>query len=1642
MKKAKLSKILILVLAVALICTGLVLAVSADSAGQKDTVHYIDKNSGAEKTGHLKQAVENAKEGTTVTLLGNCEYKYSDDNKWGMSVSNSITFDLNGYTITSTNSVRMFSVQTYNKTFTITGSGTINLESGSGPFIQVGGNPTEASHENMLVKVIGTGKGITINHKATGIVIQSQVGNFELKNVKINTATTSNVFNSGDIAVGDKTYPGKTCFKLEGVEINATAEVSGKTVFNLRRDTATLSMNYCNITTKSHSLIGIPNDDAKIGGVVHTPTTKLDDYIVVNNSYINVGKGGTLIYGYPALVSDIKFLNSYVSWNEIINIKANAEGTALIFDNCDVNFANIGGTAFRATMVKLINGSTLSGIYASIYDTGKANTSSVGIGSTMTVNGVTGIYMLLEEGTRFDKVTYDRIMAGAGYKAGTIAYPDGSTPKNSETYTIIRDTVAFTDTPYVVVKAEDAAAAKSEIDGTVQYWSNSMPDIWNFTGTPSMVNSNQNTYFKWVSNGKKYVNSSGKETGSNLIYKLGTGISASTKGVFVMDLDITSDSEVGYAFTNINLHARTTPSGGTGDADASYGSFIRIYNDGSIYLSVNKGDGTKNDNYVDTGIDLAFNEWNHITIVVDNATGEGYIYVNGQYVGSHKAYDTGAYIFGPRFNFDVSLANANTGTSLLVDNVMFRAFGDAPASTALADKGASYVINEGKPFNENTSSEKGVTIGGVEFSNVADAFEKGTELGLPVQLQNNITRPVLVTGNGIVYTNGYTMNIADGSTSCAFFADSNGASYYEFDSKYEGVTAKYQFYLSNKTDAQSLANPENWTEVAETDLKTNLENLCDKTFTVFGKYTDNGYLTSTWLGWATDLSATEARRGPITADEALSGEVVKIYPVFSFAKEYAVVILDANGEFSRGFTPSDGVLWGTAMNKYAVKYGETFVLNRDIIAQVSLSNIFGVSSAAPNNASCTKTADGATEEKYIGIDFNGYTLKVDTNHSQDSVRDKATFLHIYEGEQVNVYSSREGGKLEMYGLVNNNNVYDPSGGAAFAIYGSDADGIAASANGEVTKNNTKVNIGTVTVAGKEIPGANLTIETCVITDIDRGDSTCEVNIDGITATRNSVDYSGMFIIRKYFGKLNITNSTIINAVNNEIIDGHKHGYSAATGERALADVLFDNCLIIVKDNYGDVVNKDYSLGTLTFRNCTTNGKLVADEFAALVLGVGNKAADLYSTKLEDGVVVAKWNNYMELSGNTVTVPYFSVIDQDFSGTGEEYNYHTIVFADYLYNGTADVILPVLTEATILASDAVKVTRVDVQNNKTEYLYAKGGNVVLDAPADYVGEVISGSFKNWKIDGVAVTELPKNITEDVTVNVDYEFVANISGMMTNLSLYSDFKVNLYVPAAYADAITAINGVALDETTVTVGGAQYIKVSAYKVAKDAATAAIFEINVTEGGFEATKTVRINIVDYAATILGGEYSESEKTLMVYMLNYVYAAEYKFYGTENSDIAALISERYNYEFIAKNYENEAIENTNLDAIFTSASVVLGEVPTFNLVLGGSFTGTVTVTYGDGATRTYNITESDKNSTIRISGMKIYNFGTTLTVTATPTEGEATVGTINFATYANYHINVNPADIEVQALIEALYEYVKVAEMYKAGTLAVTPEA
>ena len=79
-----------LLLSVAVVCAGLIIAVSA--AGTEGAT-YVDETGATKTATKLSEAVAGAKEGTTITLTGDTSVDAL------IAISKTLTIDLNGYSI-------------------------------------------------------------------------------------------------------------------------------------------------------------------------------------------------------------------------------------------------------------------------------------------------------------------------------------------------------------------------------------------------------------------------------------------------------------------------------------------------------------------------------------------------------------------------------------------------------------------------------------------------------------------------------------------------------------------------------------------------------------------------------------------------------------------------------------------------------------------------------------------------------------------------------------------------------------------------------------------------------------------------------------------------------------------------------------------------------------------------------------------------------------------------------------------------------------------------------------------------------------------------------------------------------------------------------------------------------------------------------------------------------------------------------------------------------------------------------------------------------------------------------------------------------------------------------------------------------
>lgn len=108
----------------------------------------------------------------------------------------------------------------------------------------------------------------------------------------------------------------------------------------------------------------------------------------------------------------------------------------------------------------------------------------------------------------------------------------------------------------------------------------------------------------------------------------------------------------------------------------------------------------------------------------------------------------------------------------------------------------------------------------------------------------------------------------------------------------------------------------------------------------------------------------------------------------------------------------------------------------------------------------------------------------------------------------------------------------------------------------------------------------------------------------------------------------------------------------------------------------------------------------------------------------------------------------------------------------------------------------------------------------------------------------------------------EITATLTGAMYNLSLYTDYAINLFVPAdIYVGEATK---------TVTAGGIKYVVLTKEVAATEIGKAVEFEVTFTEGGREFTQTVAVSVIEYAEAVMASNYSKMLKRTIMAALNY----------------------------------------------------------------------------------------------------------------------------------------------------------------------------
>ncbi|MBQ8289272.1 MAG: right-handed parallel beta-helix repeat-containing protein [Clostridia bacterium] len=278
---------------------------------------------------------------------------------------------------------------------------------------------------------------------------------------------------------------------------------------------------------------------------------------------------------------------------------------------------------------------------------------------------------------------------------------------------------------------------------------------------------------------------------------------------------------------------------------------------------------------------------------------------------------------------------------------------------------------------------------------------------------------------------------------------------------------------------------------------------------------------------------------------------------------------------------------------------------------------------------------------------------------------------------------------------------------------------------------------------------------------------------------------------------------------------------------------------------------------------------------------------------------------------------------------------------------------------------------------------------------------------------------------------YTFAYNKSlGTTVNLSLFSGFDINLFIPEAL---VPYVEKIAVGETDITADAYEFdgkLVASVGRAADEANDSVIFKVTFVENGKSYTYSFTVSIVAYTEKLLA-DYSETnvnmDHVLMYHILKY--ANEANIYFDKNEALAQRVAD---LAALGEGEYKEAVGDATADAVdtldktlFEGVTVVLDETPSLRLELKAQTNAKITASYTDvktGAKRYADVNVNGVN--VDFDGIKIYNLAQALTVYV---DG-VSVGEFNIGVY-----DVD-ASADHYALVNAFCEYISLAKyLYKA---------
>ncbi len=247
-----------------------------------------------------------------------------------------------------------------------------------------------------------------------------------------------------------------------------------------------------------------------------------------------------------------------------------------------------------------------------------------------------------------------------------------------------------------------------------------------------------------------------------------------------------------------------------------------------------------------------------------------------------------------------------------------------------------------------------------------------------------------------------------------------------------------------------------------------------------------------------------------------------------------------------------------------------------------------------------------------------------------------------------------------------------------------------------------------------------------------------------------------------------------------------------------------------------------------------------------------------------------------------------------------------------------------------------------------------------------------------------------------------FDASTFKTKTNITLYSDFRFNLYVPVIDEVKEITLDGVTIPLYTaerVTIDGTEYYRVTKEIAAKEGADTFSMQVLLHSGEKVEKRTYTLSIPSYAAKILKGSYNDETKVLMRDMLSYISAAA-DYFGTltpeKQQTVTALIGEGYVGALKAENLPTAVQTTPGLQ----SACLTLDATPAFVFYVSDAATAKSFRFTAGGAPLTATVkTAADGRTYIEVTTYAYGMLGT-VNYTYTDAEGTAKSGAYNLSSY------------------------------------------